>query len=358
MRKGLAALFLVAFSLGSVQAQDLFEVTGLQVDESSTDDVRAKDEGLAKAQQQALDEVFRRLVSPDNYARLPQVNADLLYDLVRDYDILDEKFGGGRYIATISVRLEPEEVANVLRSQQIPYAMTRSLPVVVLPVIDSGTARRLWDDPNPWRNAWAGRLPNPGLFSLIMPIGDLSDVAAINVTHALAGDPVGLEEIARKYDAAGAVVAIATITQGSSGRVVNVTMSFHGGSYDGSVVERSYTGGGSLQAFLDEVVAELLRDLEMGWKDANMLDFTQVERISVLVPIQGLGGWIEIRERLNSMSRIQEVAIARMTREEAEVDIVYVGNTEQLRSALAQQGLELFYSPENPLWLLRPFGSQ
>ncbi len=358
-RAGFAVLALAAISCGGAGAQDLFEVTGLQVDARAADELQAKYEGIAEAQQQALQAVFRRLVSPENVVRLPEVTSDMLTAMVRDYDISDEKFGGGRYLATLSVRFEPREVAAVLRSQRIPFAMTRSLPIVVLPVIDTGTARRLWDDPNPWREAWAGQLPQPGLFTLVMPIGDLSDVAAINVNHALAGDPVGLEEIAGKYQAAGAVVAVASVGRGSdAGRAVNVVLTFSGGGYDGRTIERRYSGSGSLQSFLNQVVAKLLRDLESGWKKENMLDFTQEERISVLVPIAGLGNWIEIRDRLSAMARIQNVAVARMSRQMAEVDIVYVGTTDQLRSALALQGLELVFSPETPLWVLRPFANR
>jgi hypothetical protein len=241
-----AVLTFVAISCVQAGAQDLFEVTGLSIDARASDELQAKHEGIAEAQQQALQTVFRRLVSPDNVVRLPEVTSDMLSAMVRDYDIADEKFGGGRYLATLSVRFEPQKVAAVLRSQKIPFAMTRSLPVVVLPVIDIGTARRLWDDPNPWREAWAGQLPQPGLFTLVIPIGDLSDVAAINVNHALAGDPVGLEEIAGKYHAAGTVVAVASISRGSTtGRVVRVALTFSGGGYDGRTIERRYSGSGS-----------------------------------------------------------------------------------------------------------------
>jgi len=350
----MALAFAVAAAVGA-HAQDLFEVTGLKVDARAADELQAKQEGIAEAQQRALQEVFRRLVSTDEFPRLPEVTSDMLIAMVRDFDISDEKFGGGRYLATLSVRFEPEKVAEVLKSQRIPFAMTRSRPVVVLPVIDVGTAQRLWDDPNPWRDAWAGQLPHPGLFTLVMPIGDLTDVAAVNVSYALAGDPVGLEQIASRYEAAGTMVAVAKVGRGTgAGRLVDVTLTFSGGGYDGRTIQRRYSGGGSLQNFLVQVVAELLRDIESGWKDENMLDFTQEERISVLVPISGLGDWIGIRDRLSAMARIQNVAVARMTRTEAEVDIVYVGTTDQLRSALALQGLELVFTPESPLWVLRP----
>lgn len=344
---------LTLLAAGQAGAQELFEVNGLKIDSRAYDELMAKENGIAEAQQKALQIVFRRLVAPADVARLPEVTTDMLYAMVRDFDIGEEKFGGGRYLATLSVRFEPQEVAAVLRSQSIRFAMTRSLPVVVLPVIDTGRARRLWDDPNPWRDAWAGRLPHPGLFSLVMPIGDLSDVSAVNVNYALAGDPVALEQIASKYNAVGAVVAVAKIRGTGNSRVVEVSMTFTGGSYDGQTIERSYTGSGGLQAFLGQVAGEVLRDLEKDWKTANMLDFTQEERMSILVPIGGLGEWIAIRDRLTTMARIQEVTVSRMSRVLAEVDLVFVGNIDQLRSALAQQGLEFEFTPKSPLWVLR-----
>lgn len=356
LRSLLAAVTLVFVFSVPAAAQDLFEVTGIKVDEKANDEVQAKLNAIAEAQRKALQIVMRRLVQPEDYERLPQISGERLALMVRDYDIADEKLGGGRYLATISVRFIPEEVANALREAQVPFAMTRSRPVVVLPVIDTGSANRLWDDPNPWREAWEARLPYPGLFSIVMPAGDLSDVATINVNQAISGDAGAVQAVARKYNAAGALVAIASVSGNDSKRAVTVTLHFMGGNLDGTSIEQRYAGSGELAPFLSQVVAEILGELERDWKQDNILDFSRVERVSVLVPLEGLGTWLDVRERLESMSRIQSMSVARMSQEEIELDLVYVGSTDQLRTALAQHGLELVFSPQHPLWLLRRTG--
>jgi hypothetical protein len=353
----LAALVFATLFCGPAAAQDLFEVNGLKVDESASDEVQAKFSAIASAQQRALQIILRRLVQPEEFSRLPQITGETLALMVRDYDISEEKLGGGRYLATISVRFLPEEVSNALKDAQIPFAMTRSRPVVVLPIIDTGSARRLWDDPNPWRLAWAGRTPYPGLFSVVMPAGDLSDVATVNVNQAISGDPDAMLAIGEKYQATGAMVAIASISGNQSSRSVRVNLEFVGGSHDGTTVEQRYKGRGDLTAFLGQVVGEILDGLERDWKQENILDFSMVERMSVLVPIEGLGGWRDVRERLDGMSRIQSMSMARMSQQEVELDLVYVGSTDQLRGALAQRGLELVFSPDHPLWLLRRTGN-
>lgn len=345
-----AAVFAAAPS--PAMAEDVFEVSGLRIDETAADALSAKYSGIAKAQQAALQTVFRRLVARADVGRLPQVDRKVLPTLVEAFGLTDEKFGGGRYLATISVRFIPERVANELKLAGVPFAMTRSRPLVVLPVIDTGSAKRLWDDPNPWRQAWARRLPNPGLFTLIMPDGDLADVTTINVSQAFVGNNTAFRAIADKYKAAGVLVAVASLRGG--GRTVYVSLRFVGGSDDGRVLERRYEGGGGTAQILNQVVGEVLRERENAWKSRNIVDFSREDRMSVLVPIRGMGDWLAIRDRLSGMARVQSVNLSRMSREQAEVDLGFVGSTEQLRAALAQQGLELVYSPDHPLWLLRP----
>ncbi len=324
-RNALAALVFVTLFHGPAAAQDLFEVTGLEVDESARDDVQAKLGAIADAQRRALQIVMRRLVKPEDIDRLPNITGATLDNMVRDYAICDERLGGGRYLATISIRLWPERVSGVLKEAQIPFAMTRSRPVVVLPVIDTGSARRLWDDPNPWRLAWAGHTPYPGLFSVVMPAGDLSDVATVNVNQAISGDPDAMLAIGEKYQATGAMIAIASISGNRASRAVKVSLEFVGGSHDGTTMERRYKGSGDLTAFLGQVVGEILGGLEREWKEENILDFSLVERVSVLVPIEGLSGWRDVRERLDGMSRIQSSSMARMSQEEVELDLAQGG---------------------------------
>ena len=340
-------------------AQDLFSVLNIRVDERAFDEVTAKYNGISKAQQAALRTVLRRLVMPGDYGRLVNVDPDDLVLMVADYAVADEKFGGGRYLANLSVRFIPEEVSLALRAMGVPFAMTQSRPVVVLPVISAGGARRLWDDPNAWRTAWDNRGSTSGLFKIVVPIGDLSDIAAIDSNRAIARNETAHRAIAVKYQASGTMLADLLIGRNSKNAPsAEVSLIFFGGNYDGAEMSFSYEApaGTSVPVFMQLVVREIVNELETKWRRENLLDFSREERLSVLVPISGLADWLEIRGKLETMARIQNINVARMTRGEAEIDLVYVGATDQLRAALSQQGLELVFSPDRPLWLLQRSG--
>src|SRR3546814_14129842 len=107
---------------------------------------------------------------------------------VRDFSVAHEKIGGGHYIASLTVRFNPEEVRQLLRARDIPYAETVSRPVLVLPVYVAAGAARLWDGPNPWFDAWAAQPPAEGLQPFTVPLGDLSDLRTVIGQQAMAHD--------------------------------------------------------------------------------------------------------------------------------------------------------------------------
>src|SRR5262249_23772346 len=83
-------------------------------------------------------------------------------------------------------------------------------PVLILPVYQRGTEAVLWEEPNPWRDAWAQSPAPSGPVPLSVPLGDIGDVGAIDAAKARAGDAEALAAVARRNDTEDAIVALAT----------------------------------------------------------------------------------------------------------------------------------------------------
>ena len=74
---------------------------------------------------------------------------------------------------------------------------------MVIPVYQSGATAVLWDDPNPWRDAWAQRPPaasgapsaGTGAVQFAVPLGDAGDIAVIDAAKARAGNAAALANI-------------------------------------------------------------------------------------------------------------------------------------------------------------------
>ena len=167
---------------------DVFEIRGVAVDVTAQTADAARTQALRDGQLRAFDQVLRRLTVSDDHALLPRLSAEDISLYVRDFEVASEKTSAVRYIANLNVRFSETAVRDLLNELGITFAETPSKPVLLVPVFQSGGAMLLWDDPNPWRDAWNANQPVPGMVPMVLPLGDLTDVGAIGAVQAVEGD--------------------------------------------------------------------------------------------------------------------------------------------------------------------------
>jgi hypothetical protein len=356
---GIAFLLLtVSAPLIAARAADIYTVSDVEVDERASDEVSAKSTGIAKGQRDALQLLLERMTLRADHGRLPAVTDEIVSQTLRDFAVSDEKFGGGRYLATLTVRFKPEAVRDLLRSTGVPFAEVQSRPHVLLPVYQNAGTTVLWDEPNPWFDTWLRRELPTGLVPLVLPLRDLSDISEISADQAVAGDVARLEAMARKYNAYGAVVAV---VQPSVDPVTNVPtldamlMTLLPGE-PARVSDRTVRGGAdaTMDTLFETAAAELVVDLEEAWKRDNLEQPGSAQQIRVIVPVTRLDQWLDVKRKMASVPSVKELTVARLSVREAEVDLTFLGQPEQLRRALAQKNLDMTYTFEQDAWVVRP----
>jgi hypothetical protein len=331
---------------GALAAQaPLYTVENVEVDATAGSATAAREQGLDRAHVTAFNRMVERLVLRAELNRLPELTADRIANLLRDFEVFDERTSDVRYLADVTFRFRPEGIRQFLKDNDIPFAETRSKPVVVLPVWGEGEDAVLWDNPNPWREAWADRAQQTGLVPLTVPLGDLGDIRAVSARAALDGDRDALKAIAERYGAADVLVTqgrLAGDPEAFTGSMQVVTSRIGTPEMERTLVD-------NVQQQRDEPLAEMLaraadrvaRDVEETWKRANLLDFDQRNRLQVEIPIDGLDRWVTVRERLERVARIEAFSVTAMTRTLARLEIAYYGERRQLALALQQNDLVL-----------------
>ena len=63
--------------------------------------------------------------------------------------------------------------------------------------------------------------------------------------------------------------------------------------------------------------------------------------LAASVPISSLSDWVMVRDRLASAAAVRKVDLLSLSRQEAKIQIRYVGSAEQLKSSLAEVDLGL-----------------
>ncbi|MEE8171832.1 MAG: DUF2066 domain-containing protein, partial [Alphaproteobacteria bacterium] len=298
-----------------------------------------------------------------------------------------------RYRATLIIDFNKFAIRDLLRKRKIRFAESRSKDVLVVPVFDTGDGATLWLEPGDWRSAWLARPANEGLVPLILPLGDVMDMAAIDPAEALVPSREALLRLAERYGTEEVVVASAYLQLPSPQADENSDVDGNGagsaeladtaesglsqsrrvrGPVEGAILQLTVHRVGvaaerttnellrgapseSREDLLARAVGRVLAQVEGDWKQANMLRFGRENKLRIVVPLKGLSDWVEMRRRLRELAVVVNVQLANLSRGQADVLLHYFGETEQLMLGLEQSDLALKF--ESRGWVLQTEGA-
>lgn len=355
---GLAILALLAVSSGPVQAAQpgQFEVRGVTVDITADSAQTARVQALAEGEKKAFRQLLERLTLQAYHDRLPDVSAAEITSLIVDFAVADEKASSVRYIAKLDYHFRARDVRVLLDDHDIPYAETVSKPVLMLPVYQAAGALSLWDDPNPWRNAWdaLGIQGVGGLVPMVLPVGDLQDVRTIGAEQAIEGDMQRLEEIAGRYGAGDVVVAHGILRMDSYNGLpeLEVYLTRFGSALQEHTVVKSFSAnqGEDISLLLSRAAGALKGQVEDNWKQDNLIQAGEAQVLPVQVRVSGLKDWVSVQGRLNGVAIVRRADLVLLRRDEVRLNLHFIGDAEQLALSLDQADLVLW--EEAATWYL------
>jgi hypothetical protein len=373
----LGALIETAPAAGEDQP-DPYTVT-VKVDATADNAVEARRIARLDGQRQALAKAVAQLAgSPD--AKLPKLQDSTITDMVDNFEVANEHMSAVRYLADYTFHFRPARVRRLVQEAGITLGGggaagntaagnttagnsragaaaengTSGKPAVILPVFRDGAVVVLWDDPNPWRDAWAQRPARPGAARLTVPLGGVADLTVIDAPQAIAGKPEALDTIAAKNGGGDAIVALATVERRGDELVGLAVMvkRYQQGQLSGTQGETfSRNPGESEGDFMQRAVGGTAVAIESGAKEVAAGSDLSAS-LTATVPISGLAEWVEVRDRLAAVPTVRKIDLLSLNRQQARIEITYSGTPDQLKSSLADADLDL--GGEAPTWQVRP----
>jgi hypothetical protein len=335
----------------------VLEVEGITVDITADSAAEAREQAILAAQRQAFEQLAADVtggVAP------PELSDAEIGALVHDFSITEERSSAVRYIATFDFRFDRARVRNVVGAFAAPAATAAPGRVVIVPVYqpdprEPGAGATLWDEPNPWRTAWARHASSNHVVPTVVPPGDLEDVATIGPEDAIGGDTAPLMALAEQYAADWAVVALAAMSADEqTGLSLAVTTVRHGPEGPGAPLVETFEAmpGESAGDLLDRAAAAVHDDLQVRMRQEVVAAAAGPTVLGVTVPISGLNDWLSVRSRLQDQRLVRETDLVALSREEVRLNLHYVGELSDLAEALQQDGLDLVRNGEQ--WTLLP----
>ena len=358
---------------GTARGEAVFTVAHVPIDAEAASSAEARELAIAAGQRSALKILLRRLTVEG--ASLPAPAEDSIAAMVAGFEIDRELVSTTRYRASLTVDFDPAEVRRLLRESGVAYAETVSKPVLVVAVQRDPGGILLWEDGNRWRRAWEERPPHGGLVPILLPLGDIIDLGAVDAKRALASDAEALGALGRLYGTSAVAVAVAGLSGSSAvakpsapagtdaedadgeasaaGRALTLSLRRIAAG-DELAVARTLIGrtGESERALLERGTDRVVALLEDAWKAANLIRYDEDHVLQATVPIASLGEWVSIQRRLAALAMVAAVEIDSLSLREGRLTLRYHGSADQLRLALDQSDLAL--TPLADEWVLGP----
>ncbi|MEH6404450.1 MAG: DUF2066 domain-containing protein [Sneathiella sp.] len=351
----LVGLMIMGLGNATAASAELYSVRGISVDESAGSASEARVIAVAKGQQRAYQVLLRKLTPKSYHSDLPQLTDSAITALVTGFQVSNEKTSSQRYLADLTYDFKRDRIIPLLEAHSLPYSESVSNALLVLPIFEHEGTKILWDEPNPWRDAWIevfeGEEGPVGsqkrkddwaqakILPLIVPTGTLADMKTTSVSDAINLNEEALRDLADMYDAGSVLVAYASVR--NQGGVRRLDISYQRSDFASPAVVESFTGGDSDREIFRAAIFDVVQNLQESWKDQNILDHSVLNRLAVSTPIKGLTEWLTIQQKLRSIPAVKEMQVRELTIERAFWEFSFVGKLEQLSVALEQRDLIL-----------------
>ena len=329
-------------------ASHVFTVSGVRVDVTAETAVAARKAAHAEGHVKALDKLLARLLPRTELGSIRQLKVAEILTFVQDFSVANERASDVRYLADLTFRFRPAPIRDLLRTSGLQHAETMSKPVVVLPIFGVEGEAVLWGEGNPWWAAWAARPPGGWLVPLVVPLGDLGDLTAVDATRALNGDVEALGAIARRYGAEDVLITQAVLLGDPVlGQAKLQVGSVRLGRFAEQTTIDNYAQpvGGTVQDLLAFAADAVGAGAQEAWKQRNLLRPGSQRQFAVNVPVTQLADLLEVKRRLVGVAAVRGVEVTALSRSKVALAITFVGEEEQLVLAMAQSDLDLALFP-------------
>jgi len=345
------ALSLVVVRQLPVAANEaMYTVSGVPVDVTADSAIAARTQAVEQGQREGLRLLLRRLTSPEDEFRLPDVSTVDLAPVVRSFGVENEQLSADRYIGEVETSFDPDAVRDLLRGRDVPIVLEGGPPLLVVPAQRIAGSLRLFERNDPWTVAWGENFARNTLLEVILPLGDLMDMSQLRAGGDRFDLQAGLQAMALRYDADAAVLLVAEGDPETDPRIaVTQEAAWNWPEGFGSV---SVTPTDEPDKDWALAVERSLVRLEEPWKAENLVFFDQVEQLEVTAPLVDLNSWAHIRRVLAGAPEVTAVQVVAFSQTETQLMVRFVGGLAQLQRSLENRGLGL--AEGTGAWLLLP----
>ena len=161
-----------------VDSASTLEITGIEVDTTGKTSEEARFEGWRRAQSDGWKALWAKTTGKP-IAQAPTLGDGVLNSIVSGIIIEQEQIGPRRYIARLGLLFDRARAGQLLGIAGA--SGRRSAPMLVIPVMLTGSSFQTFESRNAWQRAWARFRTGGSAIDYVRPVGSGVDPLLLNV---------------------------------------------------------------------------------------------------------------------------------------------------------------------------------
>lgn len=176
------------------------EVRGVEVNTTGKDAQEAREAGWKEAQRKAWEQIGG-----------PKMGDEQIDAMVSAVVIEREQIGPHRYIARLGILFDRAKAGGMISSAQEGMPVSRSAPMLLLPILDSGGTSQVFEVRGPWQRAWANFQTAASPIDYVRPVGAGGESLVLNAGQASRRSRLWWRTLLDQFGASDVVIPIARL---------------------------------------------------------------------------------------------------------------------------------------------------
>lgn len=338
------ALAFVALCLvpQNVGAEDIFTVSGIHVDATGPSATAAQLTAIAQGRPKAWAILYKRISRPQDAGRMPKLDDAGLLRIGLSFTIKNERRSTTRYVADVTYSFSPEGVARVMQAEGIPFTQGVQVKrILLVPYSPNYSTGSLWTSALSPRRYSSSAVP----FALPGAGADALSDLSFDATNWRDIEPFASRIRANE-------AALVRVAPGPGHLTITIKRIGAGQLPVRSSFDVPMLPGGAAGTYSSAADAAV-HEIEEIWKHPP--EVAPTGRLTADVHVSSLAQWGAFQTDLASVPNVSAVDVKAVDIGAARIAITYLGTQDQLREALADQGMILTRVGGD--WMLSPSGS-
>ena len=327
-------LLLLFLCLSSVAFAKLENVAQVAVDVDAANSVEAKEKAMIEAQRKGFLEIASRYTTEENVKPLEQLSDDEIAKFVQSVGVADEKAGGTKYKAMLTVEINQELLKDYMAENEMIDVKESELLVIPVYRPNYGGKIELWENSNEWRRNWLskglikfGALEVHTVDARFEQIDELDGESALYMSSAL------YDKISHVNEADGIYVVYAETLPNKD---LKITVKNERAKTEDSFTVLYNDAENVFDKAIEKSVM-FISNMERQAKKQSGIEDTGV--VSAVYTYRDMKDWIETSKAMLDLKNIKSIDTKSLGNGKVSFDLHYSGSLEDLYNALPEIGL-------------------